>query len=637
MRRLSVPAVLLSLLLAACSSGSGEEDDSAAEEGVRASAEQVAAALVEGEPGELTWAKEQSEAVATAYADTVAGLGGLEADVVVDGVDVTETDATATLGWSWPIGRDGETWEYESRVFFAAAEDGDEAAASGWRPVWSRAIVEPGLGEQGELLVRSDDVARGDITGARGEVLVTQRPVLRFGIDKSRVKPKAAVRDARALARLVDVAAPPFVQRVRKAGDRAFVEAITYRKPEAPDAAVSGVEDIKSARAIESTMALAPTKEFAAPLLGRVGPVTAEMVEEAPETYQAGDIAGVSGLQARYDDRLRGNPGTRVIAFDPGGDERELYAVEASGGEDLALTLDRRLQRTAEDLLGSLGPAASLVAVRPSDGAILAAANGPGTGGQNHATFGQFAPGSTFKVVSALALLRNGLRPDGRVDCPATTTVDGKQFENYDDFPAGSEGTLSFAEAFSLSCNTAFIDERDRLGDAALGEAAASLGVGEDMDAGFPAYFGQVPPPASETERAADLIGQGKVLASPMAMATAVASVQQGSTVVPRLVEGVDIDAPDVPGLTGQEAGVLQDLMRRTASDGTASILADLPGPAALGKTGTAEFDGEDGLQTHAWMVGAQGDLAVAVFVEVGASGSGTAGPVLEQFLRRAG
>jgi cell division protein FtsI/penicillin-binding protein 2 len=71
-------------------------------------------------------------------------------------------------------------------------------------------------------------------------------------------------------------------------------------------------------------------------------------------------------------------------------------------------------------------------------------------------------------------------------------------------------------------------------------------------------------------------------------------------------------------------------------TDGSGRGLADLPGPPAIAKTGTAEFGSGKNLQTHAWMIAAQGDLAVAVFVEVGSSGSGTAGPILEAFLRAA-
>ncbi len=177
-----------------------------------------------------------------------------------------------------------------------------------------------------------------------------------------------------------------------------------------------------------------------------------------------------------------------------------------------------------------------------------------------------------------------------------------------------------------------------RLKDGDLAAAAASLGLGIDHDLGFPAYFGQVVPPTDETGRAADMIGQGKVLASPMAMAAVIASVQYGSTVVPRLLEQVEVTPPEgAEPPSGREAGQLRGLLRGVVTSGSGSFLSDVPGPDIIAKTGTAEFDDDGDIRTHAWMVAAQGDLAVAVFVAEGSSGSGTAGPILEAFLRAAG
>ena len=126
------------------------------------------------------------------------------------------------------------------------------------------------------------------------------------------------------------------------------------------------------------------------------------------------------------------------------------------------------------------------MAIRPSTGDLVAVASGPGSKGYNTATFGRYAPGSTFKVVSALALLRAGLTPQSRVSCPPTTVVDGKRFKNYDDYPSSGLGEISFEDALANSCNTAFIGQRDKLGPKSLAEAAAALGLGVDHDTGFP-------------------------------------------------------------------------------------------------------------------------------------------------------
>ena len=201
--------------------------------------------------------------------------------------------------------------------------------------------------------------------------------------------------------------------------------------------------------------------------------------------------------------------------------------------------------------------------------------------------------------------------------------------------PVRGPGRDPLRTALANSCNTAFISQAGKLGDQDLFDAAASLGLGLDHDLGFPAYFGNVEPPASPTEEAADLIGQGKILASPMVMATVIASVQSGSLVIPGLLPSVDVEAPDVEPLTGGEAAALRSMLRGVVTSGS-GLLADVPGPPVIAKTGTAEFESEGRVLTHAWMIAAQGDLAVAVFVDRGESGSRTAGPILEAFLRAA-
>lgn len=624
---LPATAVLLAGLLAGCdqvAQVSDPDPDQAAAD--------LATGLAGGDLSAVTFTDTTGAEATTALTTAVEGLGEITPTVEVTGItDPVDDAATATLAWSWPV---AETpWDYTTEAPMTLVDDE-------WRVAWSPTVLEPSLAE-GEVLDTTPIAARrGDITGDGGQTLVTLRPVVRLGIDRSAVPKAAAVAAAKQLAGLVDIDAASYAEEVRKAGDAAFVEAITYRRDDVPPAAARAADEVPGILAVRDELPLAPTREFAAPILGTVGEVTAEMVKEDPDRYQAGDQAGLSGLQARYDDVLQGTPGVVVNAVsadgEDGEDERELYRVDAATGGTLELTLDARLQTTAEDLLAGIGPASALVALRPSTGAILAAANGPGTDGYNIATYGQFAPGSTFKTVSSLALLRSGLTPSSTVPCTSTIVVDGKSFKNYSDYPSSGIGRIPLRTAVANSCNTAFISQADRVEGTGLYDAAVSLGMGLDHDLGFPAYLGSVEPPSTETEAAADLIGQGKILASPMVMATVIGSVQRGELVIPRLVPSVEVSAPDgAQPLSGAEGKALKAMLRAVVTDGSGRGLADLPGGPVIAKTGTAEF-GSDPVRTHAWMIAAQGDLAVAVFVEVGESGSRTAGPILEEFLRAA-
>ena len=203
---------------------------------------------------------------------------------------------------------------------------------------WAPSLVEPSL-EDGEVLDASRITpTRGDVTGAGGATLVTARPVVRVGLDRARVRPAAAAASARRLAGLVGVDPADFARRVRASGPRAFVEAIVYRRGDVP-ASLAGLDRIPGAVALPDELPLAPTREFAAPILGTVGEVTAEMVKEHPDTYRAGDVAGLSGLQARYDDQLRGTPGTLVQAVpgpeaDPDPGARGHLPRAVPGGRD---------------------------------------------------------------------------------------------------------------------------------------------------------------------------------------------------------------------------------------------------------------------------------------------------------------
>ncbi|MCW2827350.1 MAG: penicillin-binding protein, partial [Marmoricola sp.] len=323
-----------------------------------------------------------------------------------------------------------------------------------------------------------------------------------------------------------------------------------------------------------------------------------------------------------------------ISAVDELGERRTLFTAPAEPGRPLRTNLEVPLQQRAQQVLSGVGPASALVAIRPSTGALVAVASGPGSKGYSTATVGQYAPGSTFKIVTALALLRSGVSVTSPVDCPRTTVVDGKTFKNYDDYPASGLGRIRLEDAFANSCNTAFIGERGKVAPDALAQAAAALGLGVDHDTGFSSYFGQVGPPQSETQAAASMIGQGAVLASPMAMASVVASVMKGSTVLPRLLPDRRVEQrPPATPLTGAEARQLRLLMGRVVQRGSGALLRGLPGGKVIAKTGTAEFGDQPPLPTHAWMVAGRDDLAVAVFVERGDSGSGTAGPLLREFL----
>ena len=610
------------LVLAGCSlPGSGPSAGDAADA--------LASGLSTGSLAKVAFTGDDA-AARSAYAGIVKGVDG--AHVTVGHVSTQGDDATATLQWRWKVG--ARTWSYPTD---ARLHKTDTSSGTTWLVRWSPTVVEPSLKAGERLTTTTLQARRGDILGTGGATLVTPRPVLRVGLDKEKVPAGQVPQSALRVARLVGVDAPAFAKQVAGTGPRAFVQALVYRRDEVPDRVLSGIAAIPGARAISDKLPLAPSKDFASAVLGTVGPATAEIVKDSLGRVRAGDDVGISGLEKRYDEQLAGTRGEEVVATNAqGSGRRVLFTAEPVAGKPLSTTIDPTLQTLAQKVLAGVGPASALVAIRPSTGDLVAVASGPGSKGYDTATYGRYAPGSTFKIISSLALLRAGESPSTTVPCTPTTVVDGKQFKNYSDYPSSALGRITLETALANSCNTAFVSQHTKLGPTSLASAAATLGFGVDHDTGFPTFFGSVGTPATETQAAASMIGQGTVLASPMAMATVVASVLEGATVVPRLLTDVKTATakPDKP-LTAHEDDQLRTMMRAVVERGSGARLAGLSGQV-IAKTGTAEFGEKLPLPTHAWMVAGRGNLAVAVFVDRGPSGSGTAGPILQKFLERA-
>ncbi|MFC8412957.1 penicillin-binding transpeptidase domain-containing protein [Streptomyces coelicoflavus] len=314
----------------------------------------------------------------------------------------------------------------------------------------------------------------------------------------------------------------------------------------------------------------------------------------------------------------------------------ETVRTEASFGKEpdpatadrpVRTTLDATWQSAAEKALGEAdGKNASLVALRVDNGEVLALANSPSSG-FNRAASGTYAPGSTFKIVTSSALLLKGaVAPDDVVNCPKYLTV-GKEFHNVE---TSEHPGATFRKDFTESCNTAYISLRGKLDDGELGKVARTyFGIGQVWHAGIPTYDGSVPAPKDETEKAASMIGQGRVQANPLIMASVTATAVSGEFHQPSLTAGTEDETRTEP-LPDEVVTQLRELMRATVTDGTARVLADLPGEVGA-KTGTAEVS--DDQDNNGWLVAHRGNVAVAVVVEEGVTGGGSAGPVVHSLL----
>lgn len=553
-----------------------------------------------------------------------AGMDGLKPKVAVGMIQYSpdEDKATAKLTFTYPkIGL--KPWTYESVAPLVYA-------SGAWKVDWTPTIVHPQLTAESRMRHLRTFPTRAPINDAAGLALVEERTLFQVGIDKARVTQAEWPTAAADLAKLLAVDAAEFTKKVLAGGAKQFVVAKTMEREQIPPA----VADIPGGKVVETKAMVAASDAFAASLIGKTGLPSKELIDKSKGQIWASDTVGLSGLQLRYDTQLRGVPEVRVDlvgrkATTSSGEkfeEQSLFLQESSVGSPLDLSLNRDLQTKAETVLAGQPGIASLVVIRPSDGALLAAANSPSAGVFPHATFGKYAPGSTFKVVSSLAMLRSGLTPTSAVKCPASLPVAGHNFGNYSDYPGNMLGSITLTQALAHSCNTAFAAAAAKITPDQLHAAAGSLGVGTDYDAGFTSNFGTVQPNNSAIDRAASMIGQGQITMSPMGMAAVAASVASGKTTIPWLVKGKQAKSTAAP-LTAAEAANLKAMMTAVVNDGSGRVLKGLFTGA---KTGTAEWGTVGAYKTHGWMIAWNANYAVAAFVETGVSGSKSAAPLIK-------
>ena len=388
---------------------------------------------------------------------------------------------------------------------------------------------------------------------------------------------------------------------------------------------------------------------------------------------EAGDLIGKkdTGLEATLDDELGGSYGFRLGIVEA--DERPVETLAETApvpGRDVVLSLDPKLQRTAENTLGDKKGA--IVAEDPWSGEILAIASRPSfdlnafVSGDaaaisrysadpnrpffNRATFGQYPTGSSFKPVTSAAALRNNVYKWGdRIDCPAVWTGYGAQWAQLN-HETTALGPIDLRTALARSCNTFFYEIGKRLNDKdpnILPNEAKSFGLGKatDIDYVFEAE-GLVPSPDWKKQHFANAsdqvwnpgdatnlaIGQGYLLATPLQMANyASALANDGIVWKPRLVvELRDRDGKTVKTFPKTQAGAVQSIPTDLSliRDGMHAVTTDLDGTVSsvfrsysvttAGKSGTAETAAAG--KVDAWFIGfasfEQPSMAIAAVLD---------------------
>lgn len=434
-----------------------------------------------------------------------------------------------------------------------------------------------------------------------------------------------------------------------------------------------------------------PMGEDYSHVVGYVGPVSDRDLEriDAPDAllliprFQIGKI----GLERRREDTLRGKAGTKRVEVNAAGRVmRELDRVEGEAGADIQLTLDNALQSYITARLE--GESAAAVVMDCDTGDLLACSSTPGYDPNlfvrgisqadysalldnkyrplpNKAVQGVYPPGSTFKMVTALAALEDGqVDPNETVYCPGFLKVANRRFHCW---KRAGHGNVDLHRSLRESCDVYYYDLALRVGIDKIAEMAKRLGLGLEHDLPMTSVAGGLIPNKlwKATSRGEDwrigdtanaAIGQGYVLSSPLQLAVMTARLATGRSVSPRLVRSVD--GVEEPPNRGEPLGLNENTLREIRQAmyavsnnrrGTAygsRIIEDAFRMA--GKTGTSQvrnitaaerargvFRNEDlpwERRDHALYVNFAPfevpKVAVAVIVEHGGGGSTTAAPI---------
>ena len=582
-RKATAGIAVLATVLSACGLFGPDQPDTVSQQFADAlnSDDVQAAAALTTDPAAAT-------AAITAMYD---GLGNKDGTYTRTDVQESGDDGgTFTMDVSWPFAP-GQEWKYSTTG--NATKDGDD-----WKIVWDPAVLAPGLTDDTTVRYTTTTGTPPKVLAAGGAPILEQQVVTLVNLDQGA--------DTAAVASLLSPIAPTIT-------------------------AASLQQDLAGAQGKPVTAISLRAEDLAPiePQLRQLAGVTLAPQTRLLSTDKALASPTLAGLGDLWQQGQDASAGWAVQLVGQDGSAKSVAGEQGPDAPDIATTLDLPMQMAAERALADVPQQAAIVALRPSTGEVLAVAqNAPADALGPIALTGLYPPGSTFKTVTTSAALQAGAAtPDTVLPCPGTENIEGRQIPNDDEFDLGA---VPLHTAFARSCNTTMGRLAVGLPPDALQKAALQFGLGVDyVTPGLTTVTGNVPNADSPAARVESGIGQGQVTASPFGMAMVAASIADGSTPSPMIVQGqpgtADKTAPAVPANVTAD---LRTMMRETVTGGTATALQDIPG--LLGKTGTAESGSGP---AHGWFVGIKDDLAFAVFIATGDS-SAPAVQAAGRFLR---
>ncbi|PAV30999.1 penicillin-binding protein [Virgibacillus profundi] len=561
-----------------------------------------------------------------------------------DELEIAMEEGTATLPFkvemeslAGPI-----AFDYDATLI----QKGEEQEKN-WFVQWDPGFIFPEIKDGGKIRIQSVEPKRGEILDRNKMPLAMNGPIFEVGIvpEKLGVNPK---QNKEEIADLLGIS----VDGIDTALGAGWIEPhlLVPIKDIYSEETRDKLLQIDGVSIDNGTGRIYPAGEAAAHLVGYVGQVTAEDLEDKePGEYGANDVIGKRGLEQWYEERLKGERGLKIIIEKKEGEESVILAEKTvKDGETISLTVDVNVQ---ERIYNSYdGDAGNAAAIDPKTGETLALVSSPafdpneilyGTGTnlweglQNNEQkpllnrfSATFAPGSVIKPVTAAIGLQNGsIIPDEGIEINGLTWSNGEGWGNYEVRRVSeSNGPVDLRDALVRSDNIYFATMGVEMGSEAFIIGLNNFGFGEELPYEYPITSSTVSSTGEindEVLLANSSYGQGELEMSAIHLAlTYTPILNEGNMVKPTLLMSEETSQIWKENLlSADHATMLQDTLREVVTDGTAKKADEADFPIS-GKTGTAELkltgDDKSG-QENGWFVGYptdDQDILIAMMVE---------------------
>jgi len=568
--------------------------------------EEIAAMLSESSLEEKNYTREE---VQERYQTIFGGIGA--SDLYADNIQIIENEKTDEFSLQYDLHMTTSLGELSPQSYQTALVETED----NFLVEWDTALIFPEMDTGDTVQISMQTGERGNIFDRNGELLAGKAPAWEVGLYPALLGDgEEREENLEAIADTFDTSTEQLENLLSASwvSDETFVPVTLVDEDDRPE--------LPGVLYQETTARAYPLGEAGAHLIGYTGEVFAEDIEEDP-TLQPGDIIGKSGLEATFEQRLRGEKGGTINIFDADGDMKTvLQEASVSDGEDITITIDRALQNTYFETFD--GESGAAVVTEPDTGELLVLTSSPsydpllmarGISAEAYQAYAddeatpflprytaRYAPGSTFKAITGAIGLDNGT-----TTVEKTHTITGYEWQMDESWGEhvitrvqNQPTEVNLEDAYVYSDNIYFAREALEMGADNFMTGLEKFPFEESFDLPIPMNPAQITNSGSfDNERllADTAYGQGQLLMSPLHQAVFFSPFATGGDLVFPTLESNEEMPERIQPVTAESADTVRDLLVQVVENpnGTAHALSEASGPIAA-KTGTTEIQSQD-------------------------------------------